>query len=55
MIERIAQGKLEKFFKEMILINQEFIKDSKQTVAEYLKAADKDLKVTRFVRFALST
>ena len=54
MIEKIAQGKLEKFFKEMILVNQEFIKDNKLTVADYLRAADKDLKVTRFIRFALS-
>ena len=54
MIEKIAQGKLEKFFKEMILLNQEFIKDGKLTVADYLKKADKDLKVTKFIRFSLS-
>jgi len=54
MIERIAQGRLEKFFKEMTLLNQEFIKDNKLTVADYLKQADKDLKVTRFVRFSLA-
>jgi len=54
MIEKIAKGKLEKFFKEMILINQEFIKDGKKTVAEYLKEADKDLKVTKFIRFSLA-
>ena len=54
MIERVAQGKLEKFFKEMTLINQEFIKDGKKTVADYLKEADKDLKVTKFIRFALA-
>ena len=54
MIEKIAQGKLEKFFKEMILVNQDFIKDGKKTVAEYLKEADKDLKVTKFIRFSLT-
>jgi len=54
MIEKVAQGKLEKFFKEMILINQEFIKDNKMTVAEYLKQTDKDLKVTKFIRFSLA-
>ena len=54
MIEKIAKGKLEKFFKEMILINQEFIKDNKKTVADYLQEADKDLKVTKFIRFSLS-
>ena len=54
MIEKVAQGKLEKFFKEMILINQDFIKDNKKTVADYLKEADKDLKVTKFIRFSLT-
>jgi len=54
MIEKIAQGKLEKFFKEMILINQEFIKDNKLKVSDYLKQADKDLKVTKFIRFTLA-
>jgi len=54
MIEKIAQGKLEKFFKDMTLINQEFIKDSKIKVADYLREADKDLKVTKFIRFSLS-
>ena len=54
MIEKIAKGKLEKFFKEMTLVNQEFIKDNKKTVAEYLKEADKELKVTKFIRFSLA-
>jgi len=54
MIEKIAQGKLERFFREMILLNQEFIKDSKMKVADYIKAADKDLKVTKFIRFSLA-
>jgi len=54
MIERIAQGRLDKFFKEMTLLNQEFIKDGKLTVADYIKQADKDLKVTKFVRFSLA-
>ncbi|MDR1172727.1 MAG: translation elongation factor Ts [Bacteroidales bacterium] len=54
MIEKIAQGRLEKFFKEMTLINQDFIKDSKKSVAGYLKEADKDLKVTKFIRFSLA-
>ena len=54
MIEKIAKGKLEKFFKEMILVNQEFIKDGKKSVADYLKEADKELKVTKFIRFSLA-
>ncbi|MDR2848559.1 MAG: translation elongation factor Ts [Bacteroidales bacterium] len=54
LLERIANGKLEKFYKEQTLLNQEFIKDGKITVRDYLKGADKDLAVTQFVRFALA-
>ncbi|HBL78045.1 MAG: translation elongation factor Ts [Bacteroidetes bacterium GWF2_42_66] len=54
MLDKIAQGALEKFFKESTLLNQAFIKESKQTVADYLKSHDKDLTVTAFVRYALS-
>jgi len=53
ILEKIAMGKLNKFFKENTLLNQAFIKDSKQTVGQYLKAADKDLTVTVFKRLAL--
>jgi elongation factor Ts len=54
IIEKIAEGKLEKFFKENTLISQEFIKDSKLTVGDYLKSIDKDLKVTGFLRYTLN-
>lgn len=50
MAEKIALGRLNKFFKESTLLNQEFIKDSKLTVAKYLQTTDKDLTVTNFVR-----
>ncbi len=53
MAEKIALGKLSKFFKEFTLLNQQFIKDSKKTVRDYLKDTDKDLTVTRFVRYKL--
>ena len=53
LIEKIAQGKLDKFFKEMTLLNQVFIKDNNLKVADYLNAADKDLQVTRFIRFTV--
>ncbi len=53
MVEKIAQGKLNKFFKENTLLNQEFIMNSKQTVADYLKSADKDLTCTGFFRLQL--
>ena len=54
LIEKIAQGKLEKFFKEMTLNNQDFIKDKDLKVSDYLKSIDKDLQVTGFVRFSLA-
>lgn len=54
MLDKIAQGALDKFFKESTLLNQAFIKENKQTVADYLKSNDKDLTVTGFVRYALS-
>lgn len=54
MIDRIAQGSLQKFFKESTLLNQAFIKDGKITVQDYLKNVDKDLAVTSFKRFTLN-
>jgi elongation factor Ts len=54
IIEKIAEGRLEKFFKDNTLMSQEFIKDSKQTVGDYLKSVDKELKVTTFVRYTLN-
>ncbi len=53
MIERIATGKLNKFFKENTLLNQSFIKDSKKNIQQYLQGFDKDLTVTDFKRLAL--
>lgn len=54
ILEKIAEGKLEKFFKENTLLNQEFIKDTKLTVRDYLKSTDKDLTVTQFIRYTLN-
>lgn len=53
MIDNIAKGRLNKFFKESCLLNQEFIQDSKMTVTDYLKAADKELTVLDYKRFSL--
>ena len=50
MLEKIAQGKIEKFLKENTLLNQEFIKDGSITVAEYLQKSDKDLTAIDFKR-----
>ncbi len=54
ILEKIAEGKLEKFFKENTLLNQEFIKDTKITVRDYLKSTDKDLTITQFIRYTLN-
>ncbi len=52
--EKIAMGKLNKFYQENTLLNQSFTKDPKKTVGEYLKEADKELTVTGFVRHTLN-
>jgi len=53
MLEKIALGKLNKFYKESTLLNQEFVRDNKKTVGQYLTETDKDLKVTAFKRLML--
>ncbi len=50
MIEKIVDGKLNKFFKENTLLSQEFIRDNKISVAEYLKQTDANLTCTAFYR-----
>lgn len=54
LIDRIAEGKLGKFYKENTLMNQDFIKDGKKTVKQYLAEIDKEAKVTGFKRFTLN-
>lgn len=54
MLEKIALGKLNKFYNEATLLNQEFIKDNKKTVRQYVTESDKELKVTAFKRQSLS-
>ena len=54
MLEKIAQGRLNKFFQESTLMNQAFIKEAKQTVKAYIQSNDKDLTVTGFVRYTLN-
>jgi elongation factor Ts len=53
MIEKIAVGKLNAFFKENTLTAQPFVKDASKTVAEHLKSVDAGLKVTQFKRVQL--
>jgi elongation factor Ts len=54
MLDKIAQGRLGKFFKEVTLLNQDFVKDGKKSVKQYLADADKDLTVTAMKRFTLN-
>jgi elongation factor Ts len=53
MLEKIAQGKLSKFFAESTLLNQEFVKESKITIKQYLERTDKALTVTAFKRYSI--
>lgn len=54
MAEKIAQGRLNKFFQENTLMSQQFISDNKLTVEQYLTNSEKGLTVTEFKRFSLS-
>ncbi len=53
MAEKIAVGKINKFFKESTLLAQPFVKDNTKSVEDYLKSVNSDLKVTSFKRVAL--
>ena len=57
MIEKIATGKLEAFFKDMSLVSQPWVREPKKTITDLIqetgKAAGTEIKVTRFIRFAL--
>ena len=54
MIEKISMGRINKFYKEVCLLEQEYVKDAKMTVGEFLKTTNKDLTVTAFKRFTLN-
>lgn len=54
MAEKIAQGRLNKFFKEAALLEQEYMNDGKQTVTQFLSGVEKDLTITAFKRISLS-
>lgn len=53
MIAKIADGKLNAFFKESTLVNQSFVKDASKTVGDYLKSIKADAKIVSFKRVAL--
>ncbi len=54
ILDRIADGAVAKFYKDYTLLNQEYIKDSKMTIEQFLKKQDKDLTVTAFKRVNLN-
>ena len=53
MLEKIAQGKLNKFYKEQTLLNQEFVKDNSMTIAQLLDSKSKGMTVSDFKRVAI--
>lgn len=53
MVLNIANGRMNKFYKDSCLLNQDFIQDTKISVAQYLKASDKELTIVDFKRFTL--
>ena len=53
IVDKIAQGVLQKYFKENTLLAQDFVKDTSKTVAQYLKEANPNLKVKAFTRVQL--
>jgi elongation factor Ts len=54
MAEKIAMGRLNKFFQENTLLSQSFVRDNKLTVEQFLVSAEKGLTVIDFKRFSLS-
>lgn len=53
MLEKIAEGRLNKFFQEMTLLNQKYVKNNDQTIAQYLQSLHKDLTVSAFKRVSI--
>ena len=53
MLENISKGKIQRFYKDNTLVNQDYIKDSAMNVAAYVKSVDSNFTVTGFKRAAL--
>ncbi|MFN5331783.1 MAG: translation elongation factor Ts [Bacteroidota bacterium] len=53
MLEKIALGKLQKFYKESTLLSQQFVKDNSKTIAQYLDGVSKGLTVNTFKRISI--
>ena len=54
ILDRIAEGSLQKFFKDTALLQQDYVKDTKLSIEEFLKQSDKELTVTEFKRVSLN-
>ena len=54
LIDRIAEGALQKFYKEYTLLQQDYVKDPKKTIAQFLNENDKELEVVSFKRVSLN-
>ncbi|MDD2298589.1 MAG: translation elongation factor Ts [Fermentimonas sp.] len=54
LLDRIAEGALTKFYKESTLLQQDYVKDSKKTIEQFIKENDKELEVTEFKRVSLN-
>ena len=54
MLDKIAEGRINKFYKESVLLEQEFVKDPKQSIKQYLQASNKDLTVIALKRVTLN-
>jgi elongation factor Ts len=54
IIDKIAEGKLNRFFKDNTLLSQSFVKDNSMTVAQYLDSVNKGLSVMRFIRISVA-
>ena len=54
MIDRIAEGRIHKFYKEVCLLDQEYVRDAKMTVGQFIKNYNKDLTVVAFKRYTLN-
>jgi elongation factor Ts len=53
MVEKIAQGKLQRFYRDSTLLHQQFVKDNSKTVAQYLDGITKGLTVAEFKRVSI--
>lgn len=54
LLDRIAEGALQKFYKESALLQQDYVKDAKKSVEQFLKESDKELTVSVFKRVSLT-